>query len=104
MTHVERHQIATVPFEVELDLSYAPGQPILFYCDVGGRRELGRIPPAAAEYSVAEGIIRQYKALQHLPGNLAGVVPCRMTLEEQRTRKLIRDGHSWGEFARHRPG
>jgi hypothetical protein len=97
--------MVTIGFEVELDPFYVPGQPITFYCDLDGRRELGRIPPTAHEYSRAERVISEYRAVKHPPGTLAGTaVPCRMALEEQRARGLISDGHTWGKFTRRRPG
>jgi hypothetical protein len=97
--------MVTAGFEVELDLFYMPGQPIIFYCDLDGGRELGRIPPTAHEYSRAERVISEYKAIEHPPVTLAGsAVTCWMALEEQRARALISDGHTWGKFTRRRPG
>lgn len=93
--------MTTADFEVELDvLDYEAGKRILFYCDIGGRRELGYIPPSAPEYTIAEQTIAEFRAIKHKPVRLAGPVPCRMLLDEKRARQFITEGGTWGLFAR----
>jgi hypothetical protein len=91
--------VATAAFEVELDVVYRSGQQITFYCDLAEGRQLGFIPPTAPEYELAERTIRECNSVKHHPATLAGAVPCKMALPEQRARQLISDGHTWGAFA-----